>query len=200
MGLLLLGGIAFVVIIGAIVVAGFKSADVEAEKRHSKGIEIKDAAGLAAEDEKILKISRQLIVDERMLSTRINNNEVRALLTPALDKAEDILKVLKSDPKEIQSTKQFLNYYIPTLDEIIKKFIRLEASGVDISQDTEKIKTYLTDINKAMDRQYNNLFDDDKLDLSVEMEAMTLAFKRDGLITESEYITEEAPKGIELTL
>ncbi|MBR5926325.1 MAG: 5-bromo-4-chloroindolyl phosphate hydrolysis family protein [Firmicutes bacterium] len=200
MGLLLLGGIAFVVIIGAIVVAGFKSADVEAEKRHCKGIEIKDAAGLAAEDEKILKISRQLIVDERMLSTRINNNEVRALLTPALDKAEDILKVLKSDPKEIQSTKQFLNYYIPTLDEIIKKFIKLEASGVDITQDTEKIKTYLTDINKAMDRQYNNLFDDDKLDLSVEMEAMTLAFKRDGLITESEYITEEAPKGIELTL
>ena len=199
MGLLLLGGIAFVVIIGAIVVAGFKSADIEADKRHGKTVEVKDA-DLKAEDEKILKISRQLIVDERMLSSRINNTEVRALLMPALDKADEILKVLKSDPKDIQSTKQFLNYYIPTLDEIIKKFIKLEASGVDITQDTEKIKTYLTDINKAMDRQYNNLFDDDKLDLSVEMEAMTLAFKRDGLITESEYITEEAPKGIELTL
>ena len=199
MGLIFLGGLAFVIIIGAIVVAGFKSADMEAEKRHSKNEAVSDVT-LRAEDEKILKISRQLVVDERMLSTRIKNSEVKALLTPALDKAEDILKVLKNDPREIQSTKQFLNYYIPTLDEIIKKYIRLESSGVDITGDTEKIKTYLTDINKAMDRQYNNLFDDDKLDLSVEMEAMTLAFKRDGLITESEYITDEAPKEISLTL
>lgn len=199
MGLLFLGGLVFVVIIGAIVYAGFKSADIEAEKRHGKN-ETAPVSGLKAEDEKILKISRQLVTDERMLSTRIKNTEVKALLTPALDKAEDILKVLKSDPREIQSTKQFLNYYIPTLDEIIKKYIRLESSGVDITGDTEKIKTYLTDINKAMDRQYNNLFDDDKLDLSVEMEAMTLAFKRDGLITESEYITDEAPKEISLTL
>ena len=199
MGLLFLGGLAFVVIIGAIIVAGFKSADIEAEKRHGKKETVSNTS-LKAEDEKILKISRQLVTDERMLSTRIKNSEVKALLTPALDKAEDILKVLKNDPREIQSTKQFLNYYIPTLDEIIKKYIRLESSGVDITGDTEKIKTYLTDINKAMDRQYNNLFDDDKLDLSVEMEAMTLAFKRDGLITESEYITDEAPKEISLTL
>ena len=35
---------------------------------------------------------------------------------------------------------------------------------------------------KAMEKQYNGLFDDDKLDLSVDMEALTLACKRDGLL------------------
>lgn len=40
----------------------------------------------------------------------------------------------------------------------------------------------LGNIKSAMDKQYQNLFEDDKLDLTVEMEALTLACKRDGLL------------------
>ena len=194
-----IGVVAFVVIIGAIVAAGFRSAQLEAS--HADGhLKNADLKGLSADNEKILKISNQLILDERLLANRIKSADVRAALNPALDKAEDIVKVLKSDPSQIPSTKQFLNYYIPTLDVILKKYMRLENSNVDIDLETEKIISYLADINKAMDRQYKNLFNDDKLDLSVEMEAMTLAFQRDGLITESEYKSEEAAQEIELSL
>jgi hypothetical protein len=37
-----------------------------------------------------------------------------------------------------------------------------------------------------MEKQYNSLFDDDKLDLTVDMEALTLACKRDGLLEKEE--------------
>ena len=40
----------------------------------------------------------------------------------------------------------------------------------------------LENIKSAMDKQYQNLFEDDKLDLTVEMEALALACKRDGLL------------------
>jgi len=41
-----------------------------------------------------------------------------------------------------------------------------------------------------MEKQYSSLFDDDKLDLTVDMEALTLACKRDGLLDEEEESNE----------
>jgi len=199
MGIIVLGLVGLAVVVGAVVVAGFMSADIEAEKMAENRTK-RTETELSAENARILKLSGQLLLDERLLAGRIKNEEVRNALLPALDKADEIIKVLKKDPDNIQNTKQFLNYYIPTLDAILKKYLKLENSNVDITQETEKILTYLADINKAMDRQYKNLFNDDKLDLSVEMEAMTMAFKRDGLITESEYKKEDAPQEIQLTL
>ena len=49
---------------------------------------------------------------------------------------------------------------------------------------TAGAEKYLQDIKKAMEKQYENLYDDDKLDLSVEMDAMTMAAKSDGLISD----------------
>jgi len=185
-------------IILLIVLLGFKSAQIESKspKRTGNALESKNSP----ENIKTLKVLRQLLLDERLLSNKINNLQVRDLLTPALDKADSILKVLQEEPSEIPNAKQFVNYYIPTLDAILKKYIKLENTDVDITYDREKIKSYLVDINKALDKEYENLFVDDKLDLSVEMEAMTLAFQRDGLITNSEYIKDEQEEKIELLI
>ncbi len=49
-----------------------------------------------------------------------------------------------------------------------------------------RVINYLKDVDKALDKFYQKLFEDEKLDLTVEMEAMTMAVKRDGLITDDE--------------
>ena len=152
MGIIVLGLVGLAVVVGAVVVAGFMSADIEAEKMAENRTK-RTETELSAENARILKLSGQLLLDERLLAGRIKNEEVRNALLPALDKADEIIKVLKKDPDNIQNTKQFLNYYIPTLDAILKKYLKLENSNVDITQETEKILTYLADINKAMDRQ-----------------------------------------------
>lgn len=188
------------VVIGILVVfSGFSSAKKEAEK--TQGIKAsQNKAKLSEDEERIINTSNKLLLDEKLLAARIRNTDVRASLSPVLDKADKIIKVLKSEPAKIPDTKQFLNYYIPTLDVILKKFLKLEANNVALNHETEKIISYLSDIRRAMDRQYENLFKRTKLDLSVEMEAMTLAFKRDGLITESDYKPEEKAEDIELTI
>lgn len=58
----------------------------------------------------------------------------------------------------------------------------------------EKIISYLANVQKALDKQYSNLFDDDKLDMTVDMEAMTIAIKRDGLLDEDDFKKMEAAK------
>jgi len=215
-----------VVFIGLIVYSGFKSSKKEAEKikenkvvskgdittgsssalrfsgdvKNAKSTVVETGPKLSAENEKIIKTLRQYLIDEKMIMGRIKNADVSGALAPILDKAETIVAELRKQPEEIQNAKQFVNYYIPTLDVILKKFEKLENSEVDITTDTEKVLSYLSDIQKALNNQYDSLFSDEKLDLSVEMEAMTLAFKRDGLIDESEYKDIEEVSKIELTI
>ena len=94
--------------------------------------------------------------------------------------------------------RQFLNYYLPTLGEIITKYERVERSGVDMQDMTAKVSEYLDKIAAAMDKQYENLFQSDFLDMTVEMEAMTMACKRDGLLTEEELSSPDSE--VNLTL
>ena len=75
-----------------------------------------------------------------------------------------------------------MNYYIPTLGKVLEKYDRLEDSKTATEEVTENVVKYLTDVKAAMSKLYENLFESDKLDMSVEMEAMMMAVKRDGLI------------------
>ena len=58
----------------------------------------------------------------------------------------------------------------------------MENSGIPSGETAESVISCLTDIKSAMEKQYENLFEDDKLDLSVEMEVLTAVCKRDGLL------------------
>ena len=61
-----------------------------------------------------------------------------------------------------------------------------------MTETRDKILNYFSDIMKALKKQYESLFENDKLDLTVEMEAMELAFKRDGMISDEELKAEQA--------
>ena len=96
--------------------------------------------------------------------------------------------------------RQFLNYYLPTLASILSKYAHLEESGVPAEEEARRTQEFLQDIGGAMDKLYAGLFDDDKLDLAVEMETLTLACKRDGLIVGEEFVLRDGDKTISLTL
>ena len=51
----------------------------------------------------------------------------------------------------------------------------------------QKILEHLDDMKIAFEKQYKSLFSGDMLDLTVEIEAMTIACKRDGLLSEEDF-------------
>ena len=57
----------------------------------------------------------------------------------------------------------------------------------------DRVIKYLADVQKALDKQYTNLFDNAKFDLSVDMDAMTIALKRDDLI-DPDYQPDPVPE------
>lgn len=187
--------IGLVILVIVVVALGLKSAkDSGAPKEKTSAEKIDD------EKIKVLHNGRNNLVQLRSMTQRVNDLEVRALSNSVCDSIDRILVTLKEKPNKITSVRQFFNYYLPTLGEIIMKFNRIEKSGVPADDVTENVKKYLTDINSAMEKQYNSLFDDDILDMSVEMEAMTMAVKRDGLLSDEDLQIKDGEKTITLTV
>ena len=130
----------------------------------------------------ILSKARSDLMELRRMQVKIRSREIMSLCREITDTGDRILSVLKQEPQAVSDARQFLNYYLPTLGKILRSYVHLEESGSLTEELKNSTVTHLGEIRKAMEKQYNSLFDNDKLDLSVDMEALTLACKRDGLL------------------
>lgn len=130
----------------------------------------------------VLSKARADLMELRRMQVKIKSREIMSLCREITDTGDKILSVLKQKPQAVSDARQFLNYYLPTLGKILRSYVHLEESGSLTEELKNSTVTHLGEIRKAMEKQYNSLFDNDKLDLSVDMEALTLACKRDGLL------------------
>lgn len=148
----------------------------------------------------ILAKGRSNLMELRSRLMRVRNVEIRSTGEAICKTIDQILRTLKEQPEDIPSVRKFFNYYLPTLGSILTKYLRLEQSGVPAEDTTQKTIACLTDIQTAMQKQYENLFDNDVLDLTAEMEVMTQICKRDGLLADDVLQIKEGDRVIELTL
>ena len=126
----------------------------------------------------------------RRMSMEVKNAHVRTLSTEICGSIEKIFRTLKERPEQFDSLRQFFNYYLPTLEKILVKFREIEASGVPTEEVTGNTIECMENIKMAMEKQYRNLFENDILDLTVEMEVLTQICKRDGLLTDADFKTD----------
>lgn len=139
----------------------------------------------------IIKRGRNNLMGLRRMSMEIKHARARTLSTEICVSIERIFRTLKEKPDQISSLRPFFNYYLPTLEKILIKYKEIESSGVPTEEITQSTITCLEDIKMAMEKQYNNLFENDILDLTVEMEVLTQICKRDGLLTDADFESEK---------
>ena len=183
--------------IGAALIAALVAAVVYfAFRKPENGREQPETAEASA----VLARGRSGILELRRMGMRVKNEQIRRQSEEICARAEKILRVLKEQPEDLPRVRQFFNYYLPTLGGILLKYLRLEEGGVPDAGLTERTVACLGDIRTAMEKQYTSLFDNDLLDLSVEMEALTLALRRDGLLEEESVHLRDGDRHITLTL
>lgn len=136
----------------------------------------------------------------RQLALRVKNQEIRTSSEGICQVIQKILSTLKEQPGDIPGAHQLFSYYLPTLGGILQRYIRLEQSGVPAADATEKVISCLGSIQTAMEKLYAGLFDDDKLDLTVEMEVLKQFCRKEGLLTEEVIQAQDGEQNITLTL
>ncbi len=138
----------------------------------------------AEERKAMVAKGRSHLMELRRLGLQVQNQDVRGINDQICASADKIFQTLRKRPEKIPEVRKFFNYYLPTQGCILEKYIREEKSGVPNETLTSDVIICLGDIKKAMDMQYNNLFEDDIIDFTVDMDAMTALCKQDGLISE----------------
>lgn len=133
---------------------------------------------------------RSQLMDIRRLVMKIRNQDIRTVSESICATMDKILRALKERPDDIPRVGRFFRYYMPTLKNILTTYLRLEERGVPTADTAQRTLSGLKDMEKAMEKQYLNLFEDDKLDLSVEVEVMTQICKRDGLLADDYQLPE----------
>ena len=185
-------GIVAAVIAGIIllvILSNRTSNQVAAEKKAAAG-----KSSLSEEQAAVLRKGRSDLMEVRRTLVKIRNSSIRTKGNEICGVCEKIFATLKEKPDQITGVRQFLNYYLPTLDKILQKYQRIEAGHVPYEDSAVKVDKYLGDVKTAMEKQYNNLFEGDKLDMTVDMEAMTIGLKRDGLLSEADFQPKEQEK------
>lgn len=142
------------------------------------------------EGREILRQGRSHLLEIRQLSMRIRSQQIRNLAGHVCQQAEHMLKTLKSQPEDMHAARQFFHYYLPTTKKILSRYLQMEEGKVVNAEETEHVAECLAMVKRALEKQEKNLFANDKLDLSVEMEVLEIACRRDGLLDEDEFREE----------
>lgn len=148
---------------------------------------------LTPAEEAALRSSEQLqagksgLVTLRMRCARIRDTAIRDHGSRICERISVILSTLKEQPGDLNKAGMLFSYYIPTVDKILKKIEQLERGGILTDELRETTCHCLDDVNSAMEKLYRKLFEDDILDLSVEMSTLTQMCKRQGLLSDGDF-------------
>lgn len=142
----------------------------------------------AAKRNETLTEARNRVMSVRRTCMAIKNVEIRNSGIKVCMKTDKILGVFRQKPALISENRQFFSYYLPMFGSIVEKYERVEKGSVADREMTEKVLEHLKELESAFEKQYRSLYAGDMLDLSVEMEAMSIACKRDGLISDGDFV------------
>jgi len=176
--LLLVGGITLgvlLILVVGILIISLKGSSDEAK---TKTAETK----MEPEDAEVMAQARKELTGLRVLNARIREADVRSMSNDICNTTEKILSALKENPARISSAQMFLQYYLPTQKNILTKYHQIAESGVKHAELKEKVMAHLTDIKTATEKQLMNVYEDDMMDISAEMEMMNISIKEDGLV------------------
>nr|MBQ6241632.1 5-bromo-4-chloroindolyl phosphate hydrolysis family protein [Lachnospiraceae bacterium] len=175
--LVVTGGIvmgALLVLVAVIMFISLKTSNDEAkQKTVDMNMDPADAA--------VLSQARKDLTGLRVLNARIREPEIRNASNEICGIMEKVLAALKADPARIGDAQMFLQYYLPTQKNILTKYHQIAESGVAHDELKEKVMAHLADIKTATEKQLANVYEDDMMDISAEMELMNMSIKEDGL-------------------
>jgi len=156
-----------------------RTIEIEAEEKFKKTGD-KDADDLIREGQNYIKQMKEYNskVYDPILSRRISRMVVAATA---------IFKEVSENPSKAPRIRRFMNYYMPTTIKILDAREKLASSGVkgeNITSTLKSIEENMELIASAYERQLDNLFEDEALDISTDIEVLEGMLASEGITIE----------------
>ncbi len=107
---------------------------------------------------------------------------------------EKIARNIEEDPKDAPKIRSLIRHYMPSITGLFdsyRTFEMQEIDGENLSAAMHKIKASLEDIDQALKKQLDRLFDIDVLDISADIAVLEHLMAKDGLTNGGNLRAEE---------
>ena len=127
---------------------------------------------------------RALLASLRSLNDKIPGEEVSACLSRMDTAGEQIFAVLEKDTSKANALRKFLNYYLPTTENLIQNYSELldvKNPGANVQKAKSSVENSLSLVADAFEKQLDNLYGADALDITSDVDVLETMIAQEGL-------------------
>lgn len=121
----------------------------------------------------------------RTSQAAIENKKIHELLDRMIQTADAIFDHVQANPHKLSTIRRFLNYYIPTVSNLLKSYDELEEqklAAAKLQGTMQSIETVLGQVTIAFDHQLEALYDKDVIDINADIKVLEHMLEREGLV------------------
>ncbi len=134
--------------------------------------------------DKMIEDGKKAIAEMKRLDDNIADPTISAQIVRLQQLAGKIFAQVEQNPKKLPQIRKFMNYYLPTTLKILNAYDRMGEQGVageNITSTMEKVEGMMDTIIKAFEKQLDNLFGAEAMDISTDMVVLENMMAREGL-------------------
>lgn len=136
----------------------------------------------------LLQRGRETIAEIRQENQKIPDTGLTEKLNKLENLCAEIFRAVYDQPAKASQIRKFMDYYLPTTLKMVKAYRTLgerNVSGAEAVQARKRIDDALGIVLKGCQKLLDNLYRDDVLDITTDIDVLEQMLKRDGL-TEGE--------------
>ena len=125
---------------------------------------------------------------------RANDRIADPVLSQKIDRLEEvagkIFRIIEKEPAKKDKAGTFLNYYLPTTQKLLKSYAEFEEAGVsgeNLNQAKAKIQSTMDSIVAGFERQLDELYRVDAMDIDSDIRVMETMLRRDSATVADEF-------------
>ncbi len=132
----------------------------------------------------LIDLARIKLEEIESSALQVNKIEIQHKIRRICALGYKILDEIKTRPNSIKISKQFLNYYIDATGTIVSKYAGLQSNKEFVPSayaSLDKAEEVLGTVELAFKKQLEKLYDNDVMDLDIELSVLAKTIKSEGL-------------------
>lgn len=131
----------------------------------------------------MLEEGRQAIAELKRLDEKIADEKISADIVRLQEISGRIFTQVKAEPRKLPQIRKFMSYYLPTTLKLLGAYEKAAEQGVEgenISATKKSVAGIMDNIVAAFEKQLDNLFGDQALDISTDITVLENMMVREG--------------------
>ena len=136
------------------------------------------------EADTLLKDGKQMLANIIRAGDSTGNETVKLKTTEIVAVCMKIFDYVQANPTSASKLKQFMNFYLPTVEKLLTSYQKLEATdstGENVTKTMNSIEGTLDTIRGAFEKQLDSLFEDTAVDITADISVLKNQLAQNGL-------------------